>query len=486
MYYKKIIEDLQLIINNINNINKIYFDCFNVKTYDNITQIFSLSFDNKNPLIFGLDRKNGITNNTEIDNVIFVTNFTKVKIKTLLIKILYSKVKIIAYDSKTLFYNLNEKIDFDINKINIYKDYIIDCYINNIKQNKRSYILKNNDEKLKSYETLNNLFILSNNNEDIIKCIKNTCKSFYILDYIINNNKLNNIYINMLKLIHKIKQTGVYIKTDNYDIKYKNILNELKNNFYYIDYNLTKTITGRLSSNYHTLDNNFKKYVKSRFEDKNGYMISIDFKQIELRVLASLSEDKLLLNDINGGLDLHQQTAERLNLDSRQLGKVVNFGILYGISAFTLAKKINISEPEATQIINKYYNDHQCVKEFILKTKNQIIKSNVLMNPYGFRISIESDLFATQDEINQLKRKSINYMIQSTSSIFVLDFTQTLFNLINYNGLSSYIFGLVHDCIEIDVCPGEQNKILKLLAISQQLSKQNWMKCNLDYKITKI
>jgi DNA polymerase-1 len=139
-------------------------------------------------------------------------------------------------------------------------------------------------------------------------------------------------------------------------------------------FNQTITATGRLSSSDPNLQNipargEWGKRIRSAFipEKKGWVILAADYSQIELRILAHLSGDPVLTKAFNEDKDIHQSTADELGI-SREAAKTVNFGVIYGISDFGLAKQLKIKRTEAASYIEKYFQKHKGVKEFIEQT----------------------------------------------------------------------------------------------------------------------
>ncbi len=148
-------------------------------------------------------------------------------------------------------------------------------------------------------------------------------------------------------------------------------------------FNQTITATGRLSSSNPNLQNipvrgEWGKLIRSAFvpDKKDWVILAADYSQVELRILAHLSSDKQLIKAFKEGKDIHRSTAaevygvpeEEVTNEMRSSAKTVNFGIIYGISDFGLAKELKIKKTEAADFIHKYFEKHKGVKEFIDKT----------------------------------------------------------------------------------------------------------------------
>ena len=148
-------------------------------------------------------------------------------------------------------------------------------------------------------------------------------------------------------------------------------------------FNQTITATGRLSSSNPNLQNipirgDWGKMVRSAFipEKKDWVILAADYSQVELRILAHLSQDHQLIKAFKEGKDIHLSTAaevygvaeEKVTPEMRSAAKAVNFGIIYGISDFGLAKQLKVKKTEAADFIRKYFEKHKGVKEFIDKT----------------------------------------------------------------------------------------------------------------------
>ncbi|WP_231882649.1 DNA polymerase, partial [Oleiphilus sp. HI0061] len=150
-------------------------------------------------------------------------------------------------------------------------------------------------------------------------------------------------------------------------------------------YHQAVTATGRLSSSDPNLQNipirsTEGRKIRQAFVAPDGYkLIAADYSQIELRIMAHLSQDKGLLEAFAQGEDVHRATAaevfdvsvEEVSADQRRKAKAINFGLIYGMSAFGLAKQINVSRKEAAQYIDRYFERYPGVLEYMDRIRAQ-------------------------------------------------------------------------------------------------------------------
>ncbi|RKX64483.1 DNA polymerase I, partial [candidate division TA06 bacterium] len=195
-------------------------------------------------------------------------------------------------------------------------------------------------------------------------------------------------------------------------------------------YNQINVDTGRLSSNNPNLQNiptrsEEGKRLRKIFVASPGYqLVSFDYSQIELRVMAHMSKDKNLTEAFNSGLDIHKQTAALIfgieealvSSDMRRKAKVINFGIMYGMSPYGLSKELNISLNEAKQFINNYFKNYMGVKQWIDKTikfarDNQYVRT--LKGRIRYIPTINSK---NKNEFEFAKRIAINTPIQGSAA----------------------------------------------------------------------
>ena len=153
-----------------------------------------------------------------------------------------------------------------------------------------------------------------------------------------------------------------------------------KDGLIHTSYNQAVTATGRLSSNNPNLQNIPVRTEKGR-EIRRAFvprspqytLLAADYSQIELRIIAHLSQDSAIVPDFNLGHEIHAATAakvfhvpmEQVTKEQRSRAKAVNFGIIYGMSAFGLAERMELSRSEAADIIKKYFEEYAGIKEYM-------------------------------------------------------------------------------------------------------------------------
>ena len=204
-----------------------------------------------------------------------------------------------------------------------------------------------------------------------------------------------------------------------------------KDNRVHTTYNQIGTTTGRLSSSNPNLQNipvRSDEGIKIRggFIAKDGYsLLGVDYSQIELRVLAELSEDENLISAYNSNQDLHALTAKKLFLEDesqeisreqRAMAKTINFSIIYGKTSFGLSKELSITPKEASEYIDKYFQEYPKVKHF----ENSIIayaEKHGYVETYFKRRRIIDGINSQNKNIkNQAIRMAVNAVIQGTAA----------------------------------------------------------------------
>lgn len=269
---------------------------------------------------------------------------------------------------------------------------------------------------------------------------------------------------------------------------YVNGLKEVTMNSYIHPlYKQALTNTGRLSSVEPNIQNMpirtevgqvIREVFVSRFEE--GQIISADYSQIELRVLAHMSDDEKMINAFNSGIDFHTQTAseiyevdiDNVTKEMRRNAKAINFGIIYGMSAWGLSEQLNISPLEANIYINKYFskynNAKKCLDEFISKA----VELGYSQTLYGRKRYI-NELYSTNFNLKSFgERTAMNSPIQGTAADIIKIAMINVYEKMKERNLESKLIAQVHDELVFD-CPKYEVSIMKELvanAMSEAVS----------------
>ncbi|MDD4179416.1 MAG: DNA polymerase I [Candidatus Margulisbacteria bacterium] len=233
-------------------------------------------------------------------------------------------------------------------------------------------------------------------------------------------------------------------------------------------FNQTITATGRLSSSDPNLQNipakgDWGKRIRTAFipGKKDWVMLAADYSQIELRILAHLSNDPVLLKAFNEDKDIHQSTANELGI-SRDAAKTVNFGVIYGISDFGLAKQLGIKRTEAAAYINKYFDKHQGVKLFIEKTINEAKENGFVTTMLGRKRPMP-DINSPHGGLRQsAERMAINTPVQGTAADMIKVAMVNTLRALRVTRYSSRLILQVHDELVFE-CPKDEVEKVKPL-----------------------
>lgn len=235
-------------------------------------------------------------------------------------------------------------------------------------------------------------------------------------------------------------------------------------------FNQALTATGRLSSSNPNLQNipvrsDRGKEIRKAFVPsfKGGYIMSADYSQIELRIMAHLSGDEHLINAFKSGVDVHAATAakifglphEEVSADQRRVAKTANFGIMYGISAFGLAQRLRISRTEAQKIIEDYFAGFPAVKAFIEKAKESAGEKGYVETLFGRRRYLP-DIKSKNATLRSLaERNAVNAPIQGTSADIIKLAMINVDKRMAESGLKSKMVLQIHDELLFDTVPEE-------------------------------
>lgn len=242
------------------------------------------------------------------------------------------------------------------------------------------------------------------------------------------------------------------------------------------------TATGRLSSKDPNLQNIPIRTVRGREirkafipRDENYLILSADYSQIELRIMAAFSKDESMLDAFNNGLDVHKATAakvfhvplEEVTSDMRRKAKTVNFGIIYGVSAFGLAAQLAISRTEAKEIIDQYFVEFPKVKTFMDQSITDARENGYVETVLGRRRYLRDILSANMNERGFAERNAINAPIQGSAADMIKVAMIQIQDFLEKENLKSKMILTVHDELvfdahkdEVDYLKTQINKIM--------------------------
>lgn len=484
---------------NFKNLN--IFNGNNIKyTYDlkkNITlfKYFNISYNNNNrdlsleAYLLNYNIKDDLTYLTSICGFITIEDITLLKKKDItkedIIKNTISKAKFI-WDNKDKFYNelnndekdlyLNMElpltyvlsdmeytgVNIDINVLNKMKEDLQ----NKIEiLSKQIYNLSGEEFNILSPKQLSTILFeklsipypkrIKNNNYSTSADILNKLTNYEIVEKVLTYRMLAKLYSNYaVGLIDYIKEDG----------KIHTIFNQ------------TLTRTGRLSSTSPNLQNipmrtDYGRMIRKAFIPSDGYILSSDYSQIELRVFAHMSNASNLIEAFNNDMDIHTKTAmdiynvekEEVTPLMRRNAKAVNFGILYGISSFGLSEDLNINVSEAKTFIDNYLNTFTGIKDYMEKLKKDAYDNGYVKTLFG-RTRVIDELKNSNYMIRQSgERMALNTPIQGTSADILKKAMIEIYNTFNEKKLKSKMIIQVHDELVFDVYKDEKEIVYEIV-----------------------
>lgn len=203
-----------------------------------------------------------------------------------------------------------------------------------------------------------------------------------------------------------------------------------RTNRIHTSYHQAVTATGRLSSSDPNLQNipirtEAGRRVRKAFTAPEGYkIVAIDYSQIELRIMAHLSQDKQLLEAFSKGRDIHAATAaevfstplEQVTSEQRRRAKAVNFGLIYGMSAFGLAQQLDIPRHEAQLYMDKYFERFPGVLRYMEETRKKAKQHGYVETLFGRRLQLPEIRASNQGRVKAAERAAINAPMQGTAA----------------------------------------------------------------------
>ena len=253
-------------------------------------------------------------------------------------------------------------------------------------------------------------------------------------------------------------------------------------------YNQALTVTGRLSSSNPNLQNipirtEEGNKIRAAFcaEDRENYLIlSADYSQIELRLLAHVSGDENLIHAFTSGEDVHTMTASKVfgvplsevTKEMRRKAKAVNFGIVYGQSKYGLAKSIGISNNEAQEFIDKYFEHYPGVKNYMNYEIDFVNKHGFVETIFGRKRYLASELLSPNFQIREFaQRAAINQPLQGTAADLIKMAMIDVENRLEKKNLKTRMIMQVHDELVFEVPKDELEEVKSIVKTAMELNQ---------------
>ena len=247
-------------------------------------------------------------------------------------------------------------------------------------------------------------------------------------------------------------------------------------------FNQTVTATGRLSSSNPNLqnipirDDNGKEIRKAFIPDDGCKFFSADYSQIELRIMAHLSEDPHLIEAFCNGDDIHAATAAKIykvdindvSREQRSKAKTANFGIIYGISVFGLAERLNVERKEAKELIDGYFENYGKVKDYMDKSI-EVAREKGYIETIFKRKRFLPDIESRNSIVRgYAERNAINAPIQGSAADIIKIAMIRIYNRFMEEGIKSKMILQVHDELNFSVLPEEKEKVEQIVLSEMQ------------------
>jgi DNA polymerase I len=260
----------------------------------------------------------------------------------------------------------------------------------------------------------------------------------------------------------------------------------------------TGTATGRLvsfSPNFQNIPigplngRNIRESVISGFKD--GYIFSADYSQIELRVLAHICRDSNLIRAFNQDKDIHRFTASllfekpetQIDFSQREFAKRINFGIVYGMSSYGLAKELGLNQKEAGHFIEEYFKRYPGVKQYMDKTKDKVLKQGFVETLFGRKRYLKEASSPNRFLKEYALRQAVNAPIQGTAADIIKMAMVRVFREFQQNKIRSRLIMQIHDELVFDVPFREIEDVSKTVreVMEDIVSFKVSLKVNINY-----
>ena len=239
-------------------------------------------------------------------------------------------------------------------------------------------------------------------------------------------------------------------------------------------YHQAVTATGRLSSSDPNLQNipirtEEGRRIRQAFCAPKGFkIVAADYSQIELRIMAHLSQDAGLLHAFSEDLDVHSATAaevfgtplEKVSGDQRRKAKAINFGLIYGMSAFGLAKQLNLGRHEAQEYIDRYFDRYPGVARYMDETRALAHEQGYVETLYGRRLYLPEINARNKQRQQAAERTAINAPMQGTAADVIKRAMISVDDWLSTDGIDAKMIMQVHDELVFEVSESEADRLM--------------------------
>ena len=263
-------------------------------------------------------------------------------------------------------------------------------------------------------------------------------------------------------------------------------------------FNQAVTATGRLSSTNPNLQNipvrdELGRRIRRAFipSDEEHVLLSADYSQVELRLMAHLSGDESLIAAFEHGEDIHAATAGRLfgkplgevTHDERRKAKTANFGIIYGISAFGLSQRLDIPRKEARDIIEGYFASYPRVKEYMDRVVEKAKEEGYVSTIFGRRRYLNDIASRNAVARGLAERNAVNAPIQGSAADIMKIAMINVHRRFREEGIRSRVILQVHDELVVDMLRAEQQRVIAIVTEEMEHAAALRVRLEVDYGI---
>ena len=262
-------------------------------------------------------------------------------------------------------------------------------------------------------------------------------------------------------------------------------------------YSMSSTSTGRLSSSDPNLQNipiknDEGKMIRSAFIADEGYsLISADYSQIELRIIAHISDDNNLKNAFKNNIDIHSLTAsevfgvpiEDMSQDIRRKAKAINFGIIYGISPFGLSNQLDISRSEASDYIRSYFEKFPSIRDYMESTKEFAKNNGFVKTLFGRKCIIDDSGNRGPGGKAFMERAAINAPIQGTAADIIKRAMIKIPKYLKKENLETKMIMQVHDELVFETKDSEIEKTMSIVIKEMSEAHKPVVDLSVDLKV---